>query len=105
MQQMLGLGPKVERAPEDGTMPWSTTVVNINRMRKRKLRRRIVIISLIALPIVACIMIGVVSSFYTSSRLASAPKVSVSSTLTPVPGWTPVSEFVWVRFLTPTPIK
>src|SRR5512136_573180 len=61
-------GPKITEAPLDGKMPWSTTVVNVNRMRARR-RNRLVLLSVaIGASALLCFACGLGAKIYTDSH-------------------------------------
>jgi len=44
LARLFGIGPQVVHARPDGAMPWSQTVVNINRQKRKRSRRAILLI-------------------------------------------------------------
>lgn len=94
---LFGLGgPKIEAARQDGKMPWSTTVVNINRQRNKRANRiKLLVVAVICLgACFACSMYAwlnsnqkpmAVSANPTATRLPQPTATRLPPTHTPQP--------------------
>jgi hypothetical protein len=111
IKKLLGLKPVIKRVVDTEQVPWSPTVVNINRMRAKAKKRKYIIIGAIIAMLVLCVACGAVSKVYTSQRAvakpagAAAPQLDMKRTPTPPPGWTvvPGQPGVSFKFATFTP--
>jgi len=114
IKKLLGLKPVIKRVVDTEHVPWSPTVVNINRMRNKAKKRKHLIIGAIVVMLVLCVACGAISKVYTSQRqpkaaAAPAPQLDMKRTPTPPPGWTvvpgaPGVSFQWATF-TPEPSR
>jgi hypothetical protein len=104
IKKLLGLKPVIKRVVDTEHVPWSPTVVNINRMRAKAKKRKYLIIGAIIAALVLCVACGAISKVYTSQRTtpkaanAPAPQLDMKRTPTPPPGWTVVPGQPGVSF-------
>ena len=101
-------GTKVKEVLTDQT-PWSSTVVNINRMRRKRRARVILIGLLVGIPLIACMLFGAVSSVVTARNQAQAATLPAADLGEIPPGppqiterVIPVPAQVWIPLDSPT---
>lgn len=100
LSNLLGIGPKVVRARPDGAMPWSQTVVNINR-QKRKRNRRMLLLVVFMITAGMCLACSLYAWTVTQGKKAVSVSSRPTQTLPPTPRPTPTSLVI----PTPTPRK
>lgn len=77
---LLGIGPKILPARPDGALPWSQTVVNINR-QKRKRSKRTILLLVFMVSAGACMACSLYAWNVSSTKRAG----TVSARYTPTP--------------------
>lgn len=89
---LFGGGPRISPARDDGKMPWSPTVVNINRRQGRGGRRNLIIAVVIG-TLLCCVCST--AFYYTYGQKYTTPPgatptrpAASAPTRTPPPGWT-----------------
>lgn len=78
-------GMRITRASGDGRMPWSPTVVNIQRMKTRRRKRTYIIIALVAMLLLCGICGCSFKAFYNPKAAQAKNQTPVTVTTTPVP--------------------
>jgi hypothetical protein len=82
-------GPKITEAPLDGKMPWSTTVVNVNRMRARRRHRLVLLGVALGVSILLCFACGLGAKIYIDGHNAAlkptARPITTAPTTAPKP--------------------
>jgi len=101
-------GPIITKARDDGKMPWSPTVVNINRMRNRRRQRSMLILAVIGVLLCCACSYGfyLFAQRYTiqPGTVPQSAPIRVNPTSSPEPLWTPISESgIYVKIATHTP--
>jgi hypothetical protein len=90
-------GMRITRASGDGRMPWSPTVVNIQRMKTRRRKRTYIIIALVTMLLLCGICGCSFKAFYKpkAAQVQSPPPVAatvapVQTRIVPAPACTPL---------------
>lgn len=78
-------GMRITRANGDGRMPWSPTVVNIERMKTRRRKRTYIIVALIVMLMLCGICGCSFKTFYKPKAVQAQPQAPIPPTVAPQP--------------------
>lgn len=78
-------GMRITRANGDGRMPWSPTVVNIQRMKTRRRKRTYIIMALVVMLLLCGICGCSFKTFYKPKAVQAQNPTPVPATVAPIP--------------------